>query len=148
EDALDDARHARALRGGRYASLVATAAANLRVGLGVVLVAPFSDELREEDAWSALASRLAARTVLCYVDAPDDLLLARLASRGAPRDAAKLAAPEVFASTRAAVRPAVEHVRVDGTRPVEEEVDRVRRALGLGRDEHGRCPDGTVAVPC
>jgi len=147
-DALDDARHGPALRHGRYASLVATAVANLSVGLGVVLVAPFSDELRDRVAWSALTSRLAARTALCYVDVPDELLLARLARRGAPRDAAKLAAPDVFAATRAAVRPAVDHVRVDGTRPVEDEVVRVRRVLGLARDERGAWPGGPVVVPC
>ncbi len=57
---LDDARLAGPTRQARYETVTALAEDNLRVGTPVVLVAPFTDERRDLDAWAALDRRLRA----------------------------------------------------------------------------------------
>lgn len=125
----DDLDHP-ALRGpvrdARYAAVLDTAAAQLGAGLDVVLVAPFTREVADREAWSALERRLrsdgAAHVDLLWLDCPPDLLLGRLRARGAARDLARLE-PGTAQTFLAALRPpAVPALRVDATATVGEQL--------------------------
>ncbi|SHN43630.1 AAA family ATPase [Cryptosporangium aurantiacum] len=102
-----------ALRDARYDALVATAADCLAVGTSAVLVAPFTTERSDPDAYRVLVERFAgAVTTLVWLTAPADVLAARVAARGASRDAGKhpgFFGPELLRA------PVVPHVPVDAT---------------------------------
>jgi predicted kinase len=90
-----DSVAARRLRGVRYATLLDTASANLDVGIGVVLAAPFSSECSSEAAWRAVVARLGAAdapatAALLYLHAGTDLRNSRMLARDSRRDHAKL----------------------------------------------------------
>jgi predicted kinase len=113
---LDDQRLAGTTRAARYETVIALAEDNLRAGLAVVLVAPFSAERRDMQAWDALDGRLRAAggfplLVWLRLDAP--VVVQRLRARGEGRDAAKLAKPNAFTSALDVAEPAVPHLAVD-----------------------------------
>lgn len=139
EEAVDDPGIGAVLRGARYEALERTAVANLRIGRTVVLVAPFTVERRDPGAWASLASRLGTTPLLCDVAAPPEVCRARIARRAAPRDAAKVAAPDRFSGGESFRATLVDHVRVDGTAPVAGEVERVLAIVSLhaGEDAGG-----------
>jgi sugar-phosphatase len=111
----DDAHRAR-VRPARYATLLALAAEQVRVGLDVVLVAPFTAETRDGAAWERLGEALApAEPMLLWLDAPADVLAARVRARGEPRDAADVA-------SRDPSPPRVPHTVVDATRSTGEQL--------------------------
>lgn len=151
EDALDRPGPGRALRAGRYGSLVDTAVSNLGLGWGVVLAAPFTAECTDAGRYAALAARLATAATpagappcgdvaLVYVDTPAPLRRERLARRAAPRDAAKLAEGRLPASSP----PACDHLRIDGATPISAQLDAVR--LQMRQVTGGRpCPQD---LPC
>jgi predicted kinase len=94
ETALDGALGAR-LREARYGALLDTAAANLGVGLGVVLSAPFTLERAEPARWEAVRERLGdADPALICLELDEPSRRARMEARGAPRDRAKLRLPD------------------------------------------------------
>ena len=98
---LDDARLAGATRRARYETVTALAEDNLRVGIPVVLVAPFTDERRDPDAWAALDRRLRAAggsPLLVWLRLQPATAVQRLRARGAARDLAKVADPAAFAA--------------------------------------------------
>ncbi|MFB9375343.1 HAD-IA family hydrolase [Kineococcus gynurae] len=113
------------IRRGRYAALRATAADVLAGGVPVVLVAPFTAELRGGVEWRELLAALAPHqpTVL-HLDGPDDVLAARRAVRGASRDAFR-------SNVSSTARPLVPHVRVDVLLSPAQQLFRARQALGL-----------------
>ena len=93
-DAGDDLDHP-TLTGGvrraRYDTVLDTAADNLRIGLSVVLVAPFTRELAVPAARAGLAARLTpGRVVLVRVQVPAGVAAARRIVRDLPRDRAAL----------------------------------------------------------
>jgi predicted kinase len=91
ETALDGELGAR-LRDARYGALLDTAAANLRVGLGVVLSGPFTRERTEPARWDALRERLDyPDAVLISLELAEPARRLRMQARDAPRDRAKLA---------------------------------------------------------
>lgn len=116
-----------------YAGLRDAAAPSLAAGTPVLLVAPWTTERRDPDAWAALAGALAGAggtARLLWVCLDPATLLQRLRERGLERDAAKLAAPRRWLEqARPDEPPAVEHVRVDGSLPAAAEVRRVARLL-------------------
>jgi predicted kinase len=129
ETGIDDAPGLR-IRAARYEALLAVATANLEIGLGVVMAAPFTAELADPDRWRAVARRLdsthaSGEVVLVYVDCPSDLRRERLRARDAARDRAKLTRPP------AEPRPALglPSVVVDATRPLADQVADVLSAL-------------------
>lgn len=121
------------VRAAIYESLVAMTEASLRAGVHVVLDAPFTRERRDPLAWDRLSGRLASRgavTVLVWLHAPRELLLERLAARGATRDADKLADPASWLrEAEPDVPPIVPHVAVDATEPTEQAVAKILRGL-------------------
>jgi predicted kinase len=123
---LDDPRLASVTRDARYEAVLATAEDNLRVGIPVVLVAPFTVERADPDAWDKVRDRLAAaggRPALVWLSLPADELVRRLRSRGAGRDSGKLGDPTAFATDDLLRPPVVEHIVVDATADPERQLD-------------------------
>jgi len=124
-----------------YAALRDSAAPSLAAGTSVLLVAPWTTERRDPEAWAALASALAASggvARLVWVSLDPSAVLARLRDRGLQRDAAKLAAPERWLDeARPDEPPAVDHLAVDGARPADAEARRIAGLLS-GRERRLR----------
>jgi len=76
-----------------YQGLTATAREIRGYGCPVLLVAPFTGQIRDPGAWSAWAGRLGGGAVrLVWVSCDPAVLRDRLLARGSERDGAKLAA--------------------------------------------------------
>jgi predicted kinase len=116
-----------------YESLIATTEASLQAGVHVVVAAPFTRERRDPLAWDRLSVRLSSRgaaAVLVWLYAPRDLLLERLAARGATRDADKLADPASWLrEAEPEAPPLVPHIAVDTTDTAEHAVEQILREL-------------------
>jgi predicted kinase len=133
---LDDQRLAGPTRMARYETVIALAEDNLRVGIPVVLVAPFTAERRDPDAWSALDRRLRASggaPLLVWLRLRPATAVQRLVVRGAARDLAKLADPAAFIAGLDLEEPAGPHVTVDAEGPTDDVVGRVLTGLAEHR---------------
>jgi predicted kinase len=138
---LSDPRVAELTRTPRYETLLALAADNLRAGISVILVAPFTAE-RSPAGWAAFTDRLephAAGVLLVWLDLPPDHLITRLKRRGAARDSDKVANPDAFLAGVHRAPPVVPHLRLDATRPVTVSVESVADYMA----RHGLAIDGT-----
>jgi hypothetical protein len=142
EHALDEGP-GQALRRARYASLLGAAQANVAIGRGVVVAAPFTRELAEPRAWSATVTMLvgpghqdgghthATSVRLIYLDCPERIVRERLRSRGAQRDHLKLDDPGRQGRLGRNEPPRVPHIVVDGTLTTTAQVRRALHDLGL-----------------
>jgi predicted kinase len=129
---LDDPRLAGPTRDARYETVAALAEENLRVGVPVVLVAPFSRERRDLQAWEALESRLRAAggsPLLVWLNLQPTAVVARLQARGAARDLSKLADPSSFLSRLDQGAPVGPHVVVEAERAAADIVEEIVAAL-------------------
>jgi len=129
---LEDQRLAGPTRRARYETVTALAEDNLRVGIPVVLVAPFTDERRNPDAWAALDRRLRAAggtPLLVWLQLRPTTAIQRLCARGAARDLAKVADPAAFIAGLNLAEPAGPHVTVNGESPTDDIVRKVLAAL-------------------
>jgi predicted kinase len=122
---LSDPRIARLTRTPRYETLFALAEDNLRTGMPVVLVAPFTAE-RTADGWRAVTERLIA-PILVWLQLPDAELVDRLRRRNAARDSGKTANPSTYLASMDRNPPTAPHLALDATQPV---VDLVEAVLG------------------
>ena len=122
---LSDPRIAGLTRGPRYETLFAIAEQNLRAGVPVVLVAPFTAE-RTPTGWAAVAHRLGhhATLTLVWLHLPPDRLIARLRHRDATRDTGKIDDPAGFLAVHRAV-PQLPHLALEATRPAADLADQV-----------------------
>ena len=114
-------------RAPRYETLFALAEDNLRAGLSVVLVAPFTAE-RTAAGWRAATDRLAPYAdglTLVWLHLPPGELADRLIRRGATRDRDKLRSPDAFLATVPPDPPAAPHLALDARLPVAHLVERV-----------------------
>jgi predicted kinase len=135
---LGDPRLAALTRAPRYDTLLALAAENLRAGLPVVLVAPFTRE-RSAPGWATVRDRLApSPAALIWLRLPPDRLVARLRRRAAARDAGKLTDPGAYLATVDPAPPEVAHLALDAGRPVRELVGSALAELA----RHGLAIDG------
>jgi len=144
-DDLDDPRLARATRAARYETIVAVAEENLRLGLSVVLLAPFTSERRDPSAWSALATRLEAAggvPTLVWLAVDAETVAIRLSSRGAVRDVPKLARVDAVSGLDLSA-PEAPHVRADGAMEPRALADAVLAMLPDGAP--GRSPAGLTS---
>ncbi|GAB3689435.1 AAA family ATPase [Angustibacter aerolatus] len=134
-DDLDDPRLAGLTRAARYEVLWALAESNLRAGVPVVLVAPFTAERSGDPHWAAARGRLAAAggaPLLVWLRLDRAEVLRRLRARGAARDAAKLLDEGAYLealAAREAGPPAVPHLELDATRRAADLAAAVRAAL-------------------
>jgi predicted kinase len=129
---LDDQRLAGPTRRARYETITALAEDNLRVGIPVVLVAPFTDERRDPDAWAALDRRFrvaGGTPLLVWLQLRPATAMQRLRARGAARDLAKVADPAAFLAGLDLIEPAGPHLTVDGESPTDDVVRGVLAAL-------------------
>jgi len=111
------------VRAGRYAALRETARDVVRNGPGVVLVAPFTAELRGGPEWDELRDALSPVPVhVVYLRAELELVAARRARRGAERD---LHRPK---DTYVAP-PRIPVIEIDATVATDDQVRRVLSAL-------------------
>ena len=129
-----------ALRASRYESLLDVAAANLAVGIGVVLAAPFSAERASPELFEEAARRLCSDVALLYIRVPDEVVRKRLEDRGAARDRAKLARSPLPAEPPALGPGAIV---IDGTAGVDEQVAEALDAVA--RLEESRLNEGNPA---
>jgi predicted kinase len=129
---LDDRRLADPTRTARYETIAALAEDNLRAGTPVVLIAPFTAERRDLDAWAALDRRLRAAggsPTLVWLRLDPATVVQRLRERGAGRDVAKLADVTAFVSALDLSEPVAPHVGVDAGGSPEAVVRDVLAAL-------------------
>jgi sugar-phosphatase len=101
-----------AVRPARYAALLAVAAD--QVVDEIVLVAPFTAELRGGDEWSTLLAAVApAQPRVVWLDGESALYERRRAARGEPRDRVPVV-PQG--------QPAIAHQRVDAAAPTDDQL--------------------------
>jgi predicted kinase len=114
---LDDPVLAGLTRDARYSALLDLADANLRAGLPVVLVAPFSRERAEPSAWAATARRLGGDPLMVWLHLPPQELVQRLAGRALSRDEDKIRDPASFLTGLDLEPPVVPHLALDASQP-------------------------------
>jgi predicted kinase len=137
-----DSPTAVALRAPRYDTLLQVAAANLAVGIGVVIAAPFTAERSSPARFEEVVRRLRSDVALLYIQAPDDVVHSRLQRRNAARDRAKLSRGP--AETRPAPLVA-DAIVIDGTLGDAEQAAAALDALARRAD---RRPTRDQAPSC
>lgn len=110
-----------------YAGLADTAAEVRSAGCPVILVAPFTGQIRSLDGWTAYVRRLGGDPVhLLWVRSDGDTLRERIIGRGHDRDGQKLANFEEFtAATLPDVAPPAPHTEIDnrhGAPPLDDQL--------------------------
>lgn len=100
-----------------YGGMTAAARQIRTPGCPVMLVAPFTTQIRDPARWQAWVTELGGDPVrLIWVRCDPDLLRRRLVERGTDRDGAKLEAFDVFlARMLPGTPPPVPHLEVDNT---------------------------------
>jgi predicted kinase len=116
---LEDPVLAGLTRDARYDTLLQLADANLRAGLPVVLVAPFSRERAEPSAWAATARRLATDPTMVWLYLPPQELIRRLTRRALSRDGDKIRDPAAFLTGLDLEPPVVPHLALDASQPTD-----------------------------
>lgn len=114
---LNDPVLAGLTRDARYDTLLGLADANLRAGLPVVLVAPFSSERAQPSAWAATARRIAGDPTMVWLHLPAGELVQRLTRRALARDENKIRDPASFLTGLDLEPPVVPHLALDATQP-------------------------------
>jgi predicted kinase len=123
---LDDPRLAALTRSARYETILRLAEDNMRSGLAVVLVAPFTTERRRLGAWKDLQRRLEAPgsvALLVWLELEPDQIIARMRARAAERDVDKLRDEPGLLARLDLDPPVGPHIRLDGAAAVGDLVD-------------------------
>jgi sugar-phosphatase len=114
------------VRQARYQCLIDVAVDNGRLGRDVVMIAPFTAECTDRNAWLELSRQLApARVHLIWVTVPPEVALARRIRRNLARDASAATA-ELPMTTPT---PVVDHVPASGTAEPQGEAARLARLV-------------------
>jgi predicted kinase len=138
ETALDGALGER-LREARYDTLLDTAAANLDVGLGVVLSGPFTHERTDAGRWAAVRARLGCPdAALICLELNEPARRRRMRVRSAPRDRAKLSAAGATTEPSA---PPPGAIRLDAGASADALLDAALAALATLAADAGRLSD-------
>ena len=123
-DDIDDPGLATLTRTARYETITCLAEDNLGVGNTVLLVAPFTEERKNLQAWVELSHRLhraaagAVTMVWLYLSRED--LLQRMRARGADRDAGKLRREERFVDQLDLGPPVGPHIPIRAVGSVDQ----------------------------
>lgn len=131
---LDDPRLAALTRTARYETIVNLAEDNLRSGVAVVLVAPFTTERRQLGAWQNLERRLSTAAgvpTLLWLQLQPQEILTRMRARAALRDLDKLRDESGLLARLDLEPPVGPHLRLDAAAPVSDQVDYVVTQLRL-----------------
>lgn len=137
DEAAIDSPAGSGLRAARYETLLDVAAANLDLGFGVVIAAPFTAERSSAGLFGEIVRRLRTDVALLYIDAPDEVVRQRLESRHAPRDRSKLKGPRAVASPSPVVPDAIV---VDGTKNLDDQLAEALEALARLGHHHKEKP--------
>ncbi len=127
-----DPRVATLTRDARYECLLQVASDCLRGGVSVILIAPFTAERADAEAWERLESRLGdagGQVHLVWIRLEPGLLIERLVARGATRDADKVADPDGYLASVDLNPPSVRHIEVDGADNPQDQVTSIAAAL-------------------
>ncbi len=114
---LDDPVLAGLTRAARYDTLLGLAAANLRAGLPVVLVAPFTAERGQLSAWATLTRRIPGEPTMVWLHLPPGELIGRLTRRALARDENKIRDPASFLTGLDLDPPVIPHLPLDASQP-------------------------------
>ena len=119
-----------------YGGMTAAARQIRASGCPVMLVAPFTGQIRDPRYWADWVAQLGAEPVrLIWVRSDAATLRARLLARGTDRDAGKLADFDTFVARMSPhVPPPVEHLEVDNTQgaaPLADQVESLVQALAV-----------------
>lgn len=128
-----------------YQALTATAREIRSFGAPVLLVAPFTGQIRDPGRWAQWCAQLGGGEVrLVWVSCDPEVLRQRLMARGSERDGAKLAAYAQFAARmRPAESPPVPHFAIYNTNDRGEQwppvrlVEQVERLARTADGAHG-----------
>lgn len=132
----DDPRIARLTRDARYECLLRVACDCLRSGVSVILIAPFTLERGDKAAWARLEDRLAeagGEVRLVWIRLHPDLIIERLAGRGAVRDGDKLRDPATYLGTLNLDPPLASHLEVDGALSARSQAEHVAADISAPR---------------
>ena len=104
-----------------YSGMTAAAAQIRASGCPVLLVAPFTTQIRDPRAWTAWVTSLGGEPIrLVWVSLGAEVLRSRLTRRGSPLDSGKLGAWEAFVRRmQPDTPPPVPHTAIDNSRSVE-----------------------------
>ena len=123
---LDDPRLAALTRSARYETITHLAEDNVRSGLAVVLVAPFTTERRHLDEWKDLERRLnkaGGVPILVWLQLEPQQIMARMRARAARRDVDKLRDESNLLARLDLDPPVGPHLRLDAAASVEDLAD-------------------------
>lgn len=133
-DDIDDHRLATLSRAARYETITCLAEDNLRIGRSVLLVAPFTEERKNLQAWEELRQRLhrtgGGTVTMVWLYLSREELLRRMRARGADRDAPKLAAEQRFIDQLDLERPVGPHIPIHAVGSVDQIVRSTLIQLG------------------
>jgi predicted kinase len=126
-----------------YAGMSALAAEIRVSGCPVVLVAPYTDALRDASAWSALKDSVGGDPAhLVWIDIDAETLRRRLDTRGSRRDTGKLDGFEAWLQRmRPGEPPVVGHHAIDNRGPLgslESQVDALLNEIAARAATQGR----------
>jgi predicted kinase len=128
-DDIDDPRLATLTRAARYETITCLGEDNLRLGHGVLLVAPFTEERQDLEAWEELSHRLrqagAVTVTMAWLNLSRDELLRRMQARGADRDADKLRGEQPFIDQLHLGPPVGPHIPIHAVGSVDQLVHRI-----------------------
>jgi predicted kinase len=128
-DDIDDPRLATLTRAARYETITCLGEDNLRLGHGVLLVAPFTEERQDLEAWEELSHRLrqagAVTVTMVWLYLNREELLHRMRARGAGRDAGKLTAEQRFIDQLHLGPPVGPHIPIHAVGSVDQLVHRI-----------------------
>ncbi len=128
-DDIDDPRLATLTRAARNETLTCLGEDNLRLGHGVLLVAPFTEERKDLEAWEELNRRLrqagAVTVTMLWLYLSRDELLRRMHARGADRDADKLRGEQRFIDQLHLGPPVGPHIPIHAVGSVDQLVHRI-----------------------
>jgi len=101
----------------RYEDLIHRAVDQLEGGSSVVIVAPFSKQVKDQKLWSDLIkpiTKFEANPTLYWVVISTETRRKRLTGRGAVRDEQKIANLDEYINNHPATPPAIDHIVISG----------------------------------
>ncbi len=113
----------------RYEDLIVRALSEFNQGKSIVLEAPFSKQIADQQLWDALVEpfvKLGATPKLFWVNVSPDVRRARLISRGEVRDREKLEKIDEYLAQNPTKIPVVTHVAVDGNSDFKKYVEALK----------------------
>lgn len=110
----------------RYEKLLDDATALFMEGQSLVIVAPFTKQIANENVWQKITQvfeSAGVSPVLIWVNIPHALRASRLESRGFTRDQGKLLDLDSYLLESNPTAPAVDHILIDGSKDFSTQIE-------------------------